>query len=318
MKSSFSFTIPFLMIMIFVPGVIAQKPTSTTIAGKPRGDQFSDMEIPSKGRVSEVYVYSEKYICAVQMQFTLSDGRTRTSLLRGGSCGKENIFHLDLDEYIIGLSGRYDDDHINSIQIHTNKRTSPLFAGSEGSWDYTLEVASGNQAVGFVGRSGRYLNAIGLNFIPLSTLMAGQTMIFGGKGGAAFSDEDVPRGARISEVRVISGDKVNSIQAIYTLLNGDLVEGAVHGDGDGSLNVFRLDPEEYVVGFSGRCSDRIHSLSIRTNKRTSQVFGRSGEGNIFTINVPSGNYAIGFRGRSSSYLDAVGLNYASIARKRRP
>jgi hypothetical protein len=46
-------------------------------------------------------------------------------------------------------------------------------------------------------------------------------------------------------------------------------------------------------------------------------YGESRGGSIFSINVTAGNQAIGIRGRSDSYVDAIGLNYATINRSPR-
>jgi len=174
------------------------------------------------------------------------------------SCGQENSFVLSSDEYITALSGR-----------------------CGGTQHYRIDVDAGNQAVGFVGRSGRYLNAIGLNFVPLMIPQAGQTIVVGGAGGAAFSDPGIPRGAKISEVQVRSGDRINAIQMVFKLLDGRILEGQVQGGEGGTPGVFQLDPDEYLVGLSGSSGVHIHSISIRTNRRTSQVFGESSGGNIF-------------------------------------
>jgi hypothetical protein len=317
MKKSLSFTVLFGAMSIFSLAAFGQMPASTEIAGQQKGSEFSDERIPSGGRVTDIFVFAESSICAVQMQFVLPDGRTWTSPQRGASGCHQSSFHLDSDEYVVGLSGRYD-TYINSLQIRTNKRTSLLFGGSEGTQEYNIDVEVGNQGVGFVGSSGRYLNSIGLNFISLATRLAGQTIIVGGKGGSAFSDENVPRGARISEVRIRSGDMVNSIQAIYTLLDDSLMEGPVHGGDDGSLGVFSLASDEYLTGLFGQSGPSINSISIRTNKRTSQVFGGIGGNAIFDVNVPVGKETIGFEGRASNVLDAIGLNYAIFDRRERP
>jgi hypothetical protein len=317
MKNSLSFTAVFLATSIFSMSAFGQKPSSTAIAGLQKGSEFSDVDIPSLGRVTDVFVFAEDSICAVQLQFVLTDGRDWTSTQRGSSGCKQNSFHLASDEYIIGLSGKYDTS-IHSLKIRTNKRTSPLFGGSGGTQEFNIDVDVGNQGIGFVGSSGRYLNSIGLNFASLAATLGGKTMIFGGSQGDAFSDERVPRGARISEIRIRSGDKVNSIQAIYKQLDGRVLEGPVHGGDDGSLDVFALDPDEYLIGLFGRSGECINSISIRTNKSTSKVFGVSEGISIFNVNVPAGNEAIGFEGRAGSFLNAIGLNYSSLERRGRP
>jgi hypothetical protein len=324
MNTSFFVTVVALAVTNFgmSPSGFAQQPTSTSIVGGRGGTQFSDTEIPPGVRVLEVHVFSGDFVDAVQMLYALADGRTLLSRRHGGPGGQPSAFRLDSDEYIVGLSGRYG-AYIDSIRIHTNKRTSSFFGGSGGNRDYRIDIAPGNQAVGFAGRAGEYLDAIGLTFIPIMTQQAGQTRIFGGRGGSVFSDSDIPLGARISEVRVRAGRNIDSIQAVYTLQDGRLFEGPTHGGRGGRSMVFRLERDEYIIGLSGRCGNYIDSLSIRTNKRTSSIFGGSGGSSDFRIDVPAGYQAIGFVGRSGDYLDAIGLSYATNTpsrenRRRRP
>ncbi len=293
------------------PSGFAQQSMVTSVAGGQGGRPFSDTDIPSGARVLEVHVFAADWIDAVEMVYASQDGRVLTGPRRGGLGGQSYVFRLDSDEYIVGLSGRYG-EYIDSLRIHTNKRTSPLFGGSGGSRDYRIDVAPGNQAVGFTGRAGQYLDAIGLIFAPITMRQVRQTTTAGGRGGSAFSDRDIPLGARISAVRVSSGNNIDAIQAVYTLRNGSVLEGPVHGGGGGRSTIFRLDQDEYIIGITGRYGIYIDSLSIRTNKRTSQVFGGRGGDRDFKIDVPAGCLGTGFAGRSAEYLDAVGLTYAPI------
>jgi hypothetical protein len=247
---------------------------------------------------------------SLELLYTLPDGRTQLSARHGGSGGRQNVFQLAADEYIIGLSGRYG-DYLDSIRIHTNKRTSPLYGGRGGSYDYRIDVPSGNYGVGFVGRSGDYIDAIGLLYMPIYVAST-EAGIYGGRGGTPFSDTHIPLGARISEVRVYGGDFVDGIQAVYTLSDGRTLEGPVHGGTGGRRNVFRLDTGEYIIGISGRYGEVVDSLALRTNKRTSPTFGGRGGNRNFSFQVPSGNQAIGFTGRAGRYLDAIGLNYTPV------
>jgi hypothetical protein len=141
--------------------------------------------------------------------------------------------------------------------------------------------------------------------------IAGQTEIAGGNRGSVFSDSNIPMGAKISEIRVRAGKNIDSIQAVYVLQDGRTLEGPLHGGRGGNLNIFKLNPNEYITGISGRFGDYIDSLSIQTNQRSSPVFGGSGGSGNFAITVPSGNMAVSLSGRSGEYLDAIRLNYAS-------
>jgi len=287
-----------------------QQTEATNIAGGRGGTSFSDTAIPSGAIVSEVHIYSGEIVDSVQLLYTLSDGRTQLSPRHGGTGGNQNTFRLDSDEYIVGLSGRYG-EYVDSIRIHTNKRASPLYGGRGGSQDYRIVVASGNHGVGFLGRSGEYLDAIGLIYSPI--YIAGtQAGVYGGRGGSPFSDAEIPLGARLSEVRMYAGNNVDGIQAVYALPDGRTFEGPVHGGTGGRKNVFRLDAGEYLIGISGRYGELVDSLTLRTNKRTSQTFGGRGGSRNFSFQVPAGTQAIGFTGRAGRYLDAIGLNYAPL------
>jgi Jacalin-like lectin domain len=300
---------------------VAQQATATEIFGGPGGNAFSDPELERGARVVEVQVRSGEYVDSVQLVFTLSDGRTVLGPQHGGEGGELSVFHLDADEYLIGISGR-SGSYIDSIRFQTNKRTSPTFGGSGGNRDFRVKVPANTQVTGLTGRSGQYLDAIGLIFIPLrrgffsdfgsAAPQSGQTSLAGGSGGNAFVDGDIPDGASIVEVRVMAGDYVDSVQMIYDSPDGRSVELARHGGGGGRAASFRLEQGEYIVGLSGRCGSYVDSLRIHTNRRTSQLFGGNGGDRDFRIDIPDGNQATGFVGRSGTYVDAIGLNYSRI------
>jgi len=305
-----------LVLAVLIAGIIqcgfAQQPGLTSTIGGGGGNMpFTDETIPNGSRVSEVHIFSGDFVDAVQMQYILPNGSKAMGPRHGGSGGGQNIFRLDSDEYIVGLSIKYG-DYIDSLQVQTNKRTSSTFGGFGGSNSYKVQVPAGNQAIGFTGRAGEFLDSIGLVYIPLTLRIAGQTEIAGGNGGNAFSDRSIPGEARISEVRVRCGNSIDSIQAIYTLRDGRTFEGPAHGGGGGNLNVFRLNQGEYIVGISGRYGIYLDSLTIQTNQRTSQVFGGGGGNRNFAITVPQGNMAVSFAGRSGENLDSISLNYTSI------
>ena len=105
---------------------------------------------------------------AIQAIYLLPDGRTIEGQRHGGSGGRESVFRLDSDEYIVGLSGRYGDT-VDSLRIHTTQRTTQLFGGQGGSRDYRIDVPVQNEAVGFAGRAGDSLDAIGLAYSAVTT-----------------------------------------------------------------------------------------------------------------------------------------------------
>jgi len=297
---------------------VAQQAPATEIVGGSGGAAFSDPEPERGARVIEVQVHSGEYVDSVQLVYMFRDGRTVLGPQHGGAGGKLSVFHLDADEYLIGVSGR-SGSYIDSLQFLTNRRTSPRFGGSGGNHEFRADVPANAEVAGLTGRSGEYLDAIGLTFNPIrrgflsahdNSPESGQTSLGGGSGGSVFVDGDIPEGAEILEVRVHAGDFVDSVQMIYTLRDGRTQEAARHGGNGGRTASFRLEQGEYIVGLSGRCGTYVDSFQIHTNRRTSQVFGGRGGERDFRIDVPDGNRATGFAGRSGEYLDAIGLTYA--------
>jgi hypothetical protein len=79
----------------------------------------------------------------------------------GGGGGSDNSFQLEPGEVVIGVQGRYG-AYVDSLQIITNKRTSPKYGGNGGVQNFLLKVPAGERVVGFCGRSGAFIDAIGI------------------------------------------------------------------------------------------------------------------------------------------------------------
>jgi hypothetical protein len=314
MTHSLSRTMVLVAIVILAAGTFGfgQTTSQTQIAGGTGGNPFQDISIPSNARVSEVRIASGAYVDSVQLGYVHLDGRAAMGSLNGGTGGQVSTFRLDSDEYIVAISGRYG-KYIDSLRIHTNRRTSPFYGGSGGAQDFRIDIPSGNQVVGFIGRSGKYLDAIGLVYARVYLHVAGKTKVAGGSGGTAFLDSEIPYGARITEIRIQAGKYIDGIQVLYTLPDGTTVEGPFHGGRGGNTQVFRLESNEFITGISGRYGEYMDSLMIHTNRRTSSRYGGSGGRQDFRIDVPSGNRAVGLIGRAGKYLDAIGFSYASAS-----
>jgi Jacalin-like lectin domain len=150
--------------------------------------------------------------------------------------------------------------------------------------------------------------------LPLWAQQLQSTEIAGGSHGRPFSDMQPPGPVRVMEVRIYSGDVVDSVQMVYALPNGGTTAGPRNGGSGGRLSVFNLGPDEFITGISGRCGDYIDSLRIHTNRRTSPTYGGRGGNRDFRISIPPGTEAVGFAGQSGEYLDALGLLFTSRSR----
>jgi hypothetical protein len=131
----------------------AQQAPATEIVGGPGGNAFSDPQPERGARVIEVQVHSGEYVDSVQLVYMFRDGRTVMGPQHGGEGGRLSVFHLDADEYLIGISGR-SGDYIDSIQFLTNRRTSSTFGGSGGKHEFRVDVPANPEIAGLSGRSG--------------------------------------------------------------------------------------------------------------------------------------------------------------------
>lgn len=124
-------------------------PGSTPIWSSPGeggsgGNPFDDSQ-PSLGGVTEIRVWADKYIDAIQVAYV-----DTVTPKHGGGGGHAYTFFLDTDEKIVKINGR-GSKYIDQLQFFTDiGRSSPVYGGSGGnsfSWsppqDYYLRNFSG-------------------------------------------------------------------------------------------------------------------------------------------------------------------------------
>jgi hypothetical protein len=134
-------------------------------AGGTGGNNFDDSRILGPhNRISKIKIRSGDWIDSIQTAWTDWKVIEIWGIQHGGTGGTESIFSLAPDEYVIGIEGKYH-VYINSLQIITNKRKSPLYGGTEGIQFYSFNGGVRDTKLevrGFFGSSGAFLNAIGV------------------------------------------------------------------------------------------------------------------------------------------------------------
>jgi Jacalin-like lectin domain len=143
----------------------------------------------------------------------------------------------------------------------------------------------------------------------------------GGSGGTQFDFwKESGGGTDVSGVGVIETGTVRCLVIVYRgtptnpgrttdLRHGSCGTGAGEIGFDGSRGM-GLDPDEYLLGVSGRYGDHIDSIRFFTNKRNSPVWGGSGGNRTFGYTAPAGQMIVAFTGRAGDNLDALGVVYA--------
>lgn len=133
----------------------------------------------------------------------------------------------------------------------------------------------------------------------------------GGSGGKDFRD-GVGSNGRITQVKVRSGQYIDSIQ--LKIHNGIFEEqrDPIGGSGGTDQPPLNLDPDEYIISLSGTSGTNVDSLAIHTNKgKVLQCGGGGGE--PFGYPQFNGHEICGFFGRAGSLIDAIGVVYRTRA-----
>ncbi|VYS47935.1 unnamed protein product [Arabidopsis thaliana] len=211
------------------------------------------------------------------------------------------------DEYITSVEGTYAYPYwnvITSLVFRTSiGRTSPTF----GNLKFVL-ANNGQKLVGFHGRSGYAVDALGAHFSTESSWPK-KLDAQGGPGGGTWDDGDN------NDIRKIY---VGRDEACVTAIKFEYVRDGIHktkayGIEKEELQEFLLDPNEYIISVEGtygtvhRFGSRvITSLTFTTSKgRTSLTFGAT----KFVLE-DNGRELVGFHGRSDRALDAIGAYFA--------
>uniref|UniRef100_A0A9I9CHW1 Jacalin-type lectin domain-containing protein n=1 Tax=Cucumis melo TaxID=3656 RepID=A0A9I9CHW1_CUCME len=270
--------------------------------------------------ITQLLIYHNHWICSLQIEYDYN-GQLISPSKHGGNEGSSSKVVLDYpNEYLISIYGYYGyigkwglaHNVIRSLTFQTNRKTYGPFGKEEGV-KFSFPIM-GAKIVGFHGRSGWYLDAIGLYIQPIPKIELKNFRLgpFGGKGGHPW--EYVFRSIR--RFVVDHEQWIHSIQFEYEDKNGKLLWSKKHGDTNGSSKseVVLEFPDEYFVSVHGYYSHIrvledsatvIRSLTFKTNRRTYGPFGIE-DGTRFSCPI-LGTDIVGVYGRSGLFLDAIGL-----------
>ena len=291
----------------------------------PGGDQFDDgitAIIPHVARVSSLTVCHGDVLDGFQATYTLQDGKSFVGFSHGmenSNCTKKIIDFMD-NEMITRIEGKIQVSfrYISQMTLFTTIDGGlPSVYGPFGTGtDQDTPFSMAGSPVGFFGRSGQVLDAVGLyinSTVPIS--LYEKTDPTGGDGGESFDDfsPDVENNpVRISSMIVNHGDRVNGIRVKYMLPDGDfsVVEhGGLSKPFDGVLD---FDDDEWItrVNISSGTSRVVDYLYFWTTSSSGAVrsYGPFGKPTATELNMTT-IYGVvgGFFGRSGEQLNALGF-----------
>ncbi|KAL0715354.1 hypothetical protein Bca4012_064676 [Brassica carinata] len=215
-------------------------------------------------------------------------------------------------ERIAGNFERYGTALIQSSIFRTSRgRNSPIlghsFLGFQLGTRFTLEGKNGGKLLGFHGRSGQALDAIGPYFFAANPPLRHFNRQ-GGNGGSAWDDGAFDGVRRILVGR--GGRFVSFLRVEYA--RGQRTVPHEHGRTQEVPQEFVVDyPNEHITVVEGTIDGFLTSLRFQTSTgRTSPTFGNVvGSRFVFEEN----NFKlVGFSGRSGDVIDALGANFGPL------
>lgn len=147
---------------LLVPDAHAMQ--ETRVLGGPGGDRFVDHPPPDVQLIS-VVIRAGTSVDAVAPVLRRADGTPYTVSLHGGLGGDVNTFRLDKNERLTAMSVWANRSTIDAIQFESNLKRSRIYGTPRGE-SFRVVVPPGHRVVGFVGRSGAQLNAVGFALQP--------------------------------------------------------------------------------------------------------------------------------------------------------
>ncbi|MFN8483758.1 MAG: jacalin-like lectin [Anaerolineae bacterium] len=121
------------------------------------GAAFAD-DLTGVQRLTGLTIRHGKFVDALRCSWQMTDGSTRMGAQHGGNGGTQDVITFATGENIVGISGR-SGAYIDQLVITTNTATYGPYGGNGGSPFNLGPVAA--QTIGFFGRSGLYLDALG-------------------------------------------------------------------------------------------------------------------------------------------------------------
>ncbi|XP_078166224.1 protein GOS9-like [Carex rostrata] len=126
------------------------------------GGEMKDMNINGVTRILKVNIYYNKHIEALTITFLrdcLLESTEQWGIPEWGGSSTEIL--LQDSEYITSVKGHVDMSYIRSLKFETNLRSFGPYGREDQGTFFELPAITG-QIIGFHGRAGKYLSALGV------------------------------------------------------------------------------------------------------------------------------------------------------------
>ncbi|XP_019259608.1 PREDICTED: uncharacterized protein LOC109237713 isoform X3 [Nicotiana attenuata] len=294
--------------------------------------------------IKEILIAHGDFIHSIIFRTINEKGTTKDSPMFGGDGGRRDKVAIEAIpfEYLTGIKGTFRRCGIhlviNSLCFITNVKNYGPFGSEDGGTPFSVVMKEGGAIVGFHGRSGAYLDAIGVYLQKLTPPASAQepedetiepnepkenqlsydladSILVGPWGGNTGGSEwNYKLKNPIKEILIAHGDVIDSIMFRTVTEQGTTKDSPKFGGNGGEINkvIFEQTPLEHLTGIKGTLGRFnghlvVKSLCFTTNAKNYGPFGSEDGGTPFSVVIKEGGAIVGFHGRCEVYLDAIGV-----------
>nr|VDC71107.1 unnamed protein product [Brassica rapa] len=293
--------------------------------GGDKGNEFDDVGFDG---VKKITVGADEFsITYIKIEYS-KDGKAEIRE-HGTSRGQLKEFSVDYpNDNIVAVGGSYnhiftyDTTLITSLYFTTSRGfTSPLFGEKTGT-DFEFQGENRGKLLGFHGRAGFAIDAIGAYFHTGSQggqgggprpVVPGKMGPLGGAKGNEFDDVGFDGVKKVT----VGADEFSVTYLKIEYIKDGKVEIREHGTNRGQLKEFSVDyPNDNIVAVGGSYNHiftydttLITSLYFTTSRGfTSPLFGEK-KGTDFEFQGENRGKLLGFHGRAGYAIDAIGAYF---------
>ena len=286
----------------------------SSTAGGYGGDKFSDpVESRELVQIYSITIWHGEKVEGIEVVYIDSEGWEYRANHHGSNEGdKIDTVALDSEHVIVRIEGFTDYNYVGSISfvventVTGERATHGPYGQDSSSYPYSLDGI----ILGFHGREGEKLDALGAYYLDLAT----KGPKFGGDGGDSWEDPvnaHVPGVVGIKRIAIKHGQSIDSIQMDYSLLWDGTYHGERHGGDGGSMNNIDLQDGEKVVEVRALVGLYLNQLVFVTQKQdgTTREYGPFGQVGESDKELSFFGDIIGFYGSVGNILDSLGVYY---------
>jgi len=285
-----------------VLGLVALlQPMESTLEIGGRGGSLFNDSVKEGWKIKRIIIRYGNIIDGIRCVWQRPDGSLQEGQHHGGYGGVEKIIDLRDGEYVIEVAGAAG-NVVDSLRITTNYAKYGPYGGNGGK-PFSLKPSSGS-VIGFYGRSGNLLDAIGIQ----DAMFMFERKYYGGTNGIPFI-EDVSEMKQMKRIILRSDAYIDTLQFEWINSSNEYITGAEYGGygmKGGNSSFIEFQEGEYLTKITGKAGIYMDSVCFHTNLKVHGPYGGSGGSTPFIIDLTE-KRLLCLIGRYGRFIDGIGV-----------